>query len=223
MNPPSRIYDLSQPVFPNCPQYPDSSPRPVQIRLFYMLAVQGVNKEIVEMSTHSGTHCDAPYHFFEDGKTIDEIPLDTYVGPAIIFDLRAKPPGSAIAPTDLESQLDRLRPGSIALLNTGRGRRRANTADFLTRYVYLGGEAAELLVSRGVKGVGIDAVSMGGYDDPAKAGPAHRAILGNGGFITEELFFPDEVMDGRERLFVATPVKLRGCSGAWARAMLWEA
>jgi kynurenine formamidase len=132
-------------------------------------------------------------------------------------------PGSAIAPADLESGLDRLQPGSIALLNTGRGGRRANTADFLTQYVYLGGPAAELLVSRGVKGVGIDAVSMGGYDDPAKAGPAHRAILGDGGFITEELYFPDAVMDGRERLFVAMPIKLQGCSGAWARAMLWEA
>lgn len=223
MKPPSRIYDLSQPVFPNCPQYPDHSPRPVQVRLFYMRAVQGVNKEIVEMSTHTGTHCDAPYHFFDDGKTIDEIPLETYVGPAVIFDLRAMLPGSAIAPADLESGLDRLQPGSIALLNTGRGGRRANTADFLTQYVYLGGPAAELLVSRGVKGVGIDAVSMGGYDDPAKAGPAHRAILGDGGFITEELYFPDAVMDGCERLFVAMPIKLQGCSGAWARAMLWEA
>jgi arylformamidase len=194
----------------------------VQIRLFYMRAVQGVNKEIVEMSTHTGTHCDAPYHFFDDGKTIDQIPLETYVGPAVIFDLRAKPPGSAIMPADLESELERVRPGSIALLNTGRGQRRDNTANFLTEYVYLGGAAAELLMSHGVKGVGIDAVSMGGYDDPAKAGPAHRAILGAGGFITEELFFPDAVMDRRERLFVATPIKLQGCSGAWARAMLWE-
>ncbi|MGA3035904.1 MAG: cyclase family protein [Vulcanimicrobiaceae bacterium] len=223
MKPPSRIYDLSQPVFSNCPQYPDKNPRPAQIRLFYMLAVQGVNKEIVEISTHTGTHCDAPYHFFDDGKTIDEVPLETYIGPAVIFDLRTKPPGSAIEPADLESKLERLLPGSIALLNTGRGQRRANTADFLTQYVYLGGAAAELLVSRGVKGVGIDAVSLGGYNDPAKSGPAHRAVLGNGGFITEELFFPDAVMDDRERLFVATPIKLQGCSGAWARAMLWEA
>jgi kynurenine formamidase len=223
MNAPSRIYDLSQPVFPNCPQYPDHSPRPVQIRSFYLLAVQGVNKEIVEMSTHTGTHCDAPYHFFAEGKTVDEIPLETYVGPAVIFDLRHKPPGSAIEPSDLAPDLERLRPGAVALLNTGRGQRRANTADFLTRYVYLSGAGAETLVAHGAKGVGIDAVSLGGYDDPAKAGPAHRAVLGAGGFITEELLFPDEVLDGRERLFVATPIKLRGCSGAWARAMLWEA
>ena len=222
MKPPSRIYDLSQPVFANCPQYPDHAPRPVQVRLFYLLAVQGVNKEIVELSRHTGTHCDAPYHFFEDGKSIDEIPLETYVGPAVIFDLRAKLLGSTIAPGDLESELGRLRPGSIALLNTGRGQRRANTADFLTQYVHLGGDAAELLVSHGVKGVGIDAVSMGGYDHPEKSG-AHRALLGNGRFITEELFFPEAVMDGRERLFVAMPIKMQGCSVAWARTMLWEA
>jgi arylformamidase len=222
MTGPARIFDLSQPVFPNCPQYPDRSPRPVQVRLFYMLAVQGVNKEIVELSTHTGTHCDAPYHFFEDGKTIDDVPLETYVGPSVIFDLRGKAPGSAIEAEDLAPSLDRLRPGSIALLNTGRGAVRANTANFLTNYVYLGASGAQALVDRGIKGVGIDAVSLGGYDDPKKAGPPHRIVLGSGAFITEELFFPDAVMDGRERLFVAAPIKLRGCSGAWARAMLWE-
>ncbi len=219
---PSKIYDLSQPVFTNCPQYPDTNPRPVQVSLFYMLAVQGVNKEIVTMSTHTGTHCDAPFHFFEDGQTIDDVPLETYVGPAAILDLREKQPGSSIQRADIARVADRIEPGDIALLNTGGGRRRANTKEFLTQYVYLEGEAAQFLVDRGVKGVGIDAVSLGGYDDPRKAGPAHKALLGNGKFIVEELYFPDEVMDGRKRLFCAAPVKLRGCGGAWTRAMLWE-
>jgi kynurenine formamidase len=92
----------------------------------------------------------------------------------------------------------------------------------LTDYVYLEGEAAQLLVDLGVKGVGIDAVSIGAYDDPQKGGAPHRALLGNGRFIVEELFFPAEVMDGRKRLFCAAPIKLQGCGGAWARAMLWE-
>ncbi|MDQ2992024.1 MAG: cyclase family protein [Candidatus Eremiobacteraeota bacterium] len=213
---------MSQPVFTNCPQYPDTNPRPVQVSLFYMLAVQGVNKEIVTMSTHTGTHCDAPFHFFEDGQTIDDVPLETYVGPAAILDLREKQPGSSIQRADIARVADRIEPGDIALLNTGGGRRRANTKEFLTQYVYLEGEAAQFLVDRGVKGVGIDAVSLGGYDDPRKAGPAHKALLGNGKFIVEELYFPDEVMDGRKRLFCAAPVKLRGCGGAWTRAMLWE-
>lgn len=179
-------------------------------------------KKSSELSSHTGTHCDAPYHFFDDGPTIDQIPLETYVGPAVIFDLRAKPAGSAIGIADLEPWLPRVAPGAIVLLNTGRGERRANTAEFITQYVYLDGPAAEALVARGVKGVGIDAVSIGGYDDPAKAGPAHRVLLGSGCFITEDLFIPNAVMDERERLFVAAPVKLQGCGGAWARAMLWE-
>ncbi|MDQ2872711.1 MAG: cyclase family protein [Candidatus Eremiobacteraeota bacterium] len=219
---PKRIYDLSQPVFTNCPQYPDTNPRPAQIRLFYMQQVQGVNKEIVEISTHTGTHCDAPYHFFDDGKTIDEVPLENYVAPATIFDLRFKTAGSAIERADVEPLASSLERGDVALLNTGFGHKRANTKAFLTQYVWLTGEAADFLVERGVAGVGIDAVSLGGYGDPAKAGPAHRAMLGNGKFITEELYFPDEVMDGTKRLFVAAPVKLQGCSGAWTRAMLWE-
>lgn len=222
MNLPTRIHDLSQPVFTNCPQYPDENPRPAQIRLFYMLAVQGVNKEIVEISTHTGTHCDAPYHFFDGGETIDRIPLDTYVGPATILDLRGKKPGSAIERADVERFAERISAGDIVLLNTGWGHKRGNTKEFLTEYVYLGGEAAQYLVDRGIKGVGIDAVSLGGYNDPAKAAPSHRAILGNGKFIVEELYFPDDVMDERQRLFVAAPVKLQGAGGAWTRAMLWE-
>ncbi|MDQ2993157.1 MAG: cyclase family protein [Candidatus Eremiobacteraeota bacterium] len=222
MQVPSVVHDLSQPVFSDCPQYPDRNPRPAQIRLFYMQAVQGVNKEIVEISTHTGTHCDAPYHFFDDGKTIDQIPLETYIAPAVVLDVRGKEPGSAIEPSDLAPGLDEIAPGDVALLNTGWGRKRANTREFLTEYVYLGEAGARALLERGVAGVGIDAVSLGGYDDPAKAGPAHRILLGAGKFIVEELNFPDAVMDGRKRLFVAVPIKLRGCGGAWTRAMLWE-
>ncbi len=219
---PTKIYDLSQPVFNNCPQYPDTNPRPAVIRQMYMRPVQGVNKEIVEISTHTGTHCDAPYHFFDDGETIDRMPLETYIAPAIVLDLRYKQPGEVIERRDVEPLLEGLEDGDIALLNTGNGAARANTARFLMEYVWLSGEAAEYLVARGVGGVGIDAVSLGGYGDPKKAGPAHRAMLGNRKCIVEELYFPDEVMDGRKRLFVAAPVKLQGCSGAWTRAMLWE-
>jgi arylformamidase len=187
-----------------------------------MLAVQGVNKEIVELSTHTGTHCDAPYHFFADGATIDQVPLENYIGRATMLDLRGKKPGSAIEREEVERLSKRLASGDIVLLNTGWGHKRANTKEFLTEYVYLSGEAAQYLVGRGVKGVGIDAVSLGGYNDPGKAGPPHRTMLGNGKFIVEELYFPDEVMDEKERLFVAAPVKLLGTSGAWTRAMLWE-
>jgi arylformamidase len=219
---PARIYDMSQPVFNNCPQYPDTTPRPAQVRWLFIAGVQEVNKEIVSISTHTGTHVDAPFHFFPDGTPIDRVPLENYVGRAFIMDLRGKAPGSSIGAGDVRPYLKRVREGDVVLLNTGWGHKRANAPEFLTQYVWCDGEAAQMIVDAGAKGVGIDAVSFGGYNDPAKAGPGHRAVLGAGKFIVEELYFPDEVMDGKERLFVAAPVKLQGCSGAWTRAALWE-
>lgn len=219
---PRRVIDLSQPVFSNCPQYPDTNPRPAEVRWFYIHGVAEVNKEIVQMSTHTGTHCDAPFHFFEDGTTIDDVPLENYIGWATIIDVRGKPPGSSIDASDVEPHLRRIQAGDVVLFNTGWGHKRANTKEFLTQYVWCSGEAAELLVKAGAKGAGIDAVSFGGYNNPKSAGPGHRAMLGAGKFIVEELYFPDEVMDEKRRLFVCAPVKLRGCSGAWTRAALWE-
>jgi kynurenine formamidase len=217
---PRRIFDLSQPIFNNCPQYPDLNPRPAAVRLMYIQAVQGVNKEIVEISTHTGTHCDAPFHFFVNGRTIDQVPLEYYVAPAVIADLRYKTPGSEIDVDDVKDL--KLEGGEVVLLNTGWGHKRANVEEFLTNYVFLGRYAAEHLVQRNVAGVGIDAVSLGGYNDRGKAAPPHEVLLGADKFIVEELFFPDEVMDGKQRLFVAFPVKLQGCGAAWTRATLWE-
>ncbi|MBC5827294.1 MAG: cyclase family protein [Candidatus Eremiobacteraeota bacterium] len=198
------------------------NPRPARGNRLDMQPVQGVNKELIRISTHTGTHCDAPYHFFDDGQTIDAIALETYVAAATILDLRHKKAGSEITVEDVERSLVQPQSGDVVLLNTGWGHKRANSKEFLTQYVYLGGPAARHLVARGIKGVGIDAVSLGGYNDWKKAAPAHQALLGNGKFICEELFFPDEVMDGKRRLFCAFPIKLKGCGGAWSRAVLLE-
>lgn len=209
-------------MFANCPQYPDRNPRPVVVRTLYMTAVSGVTKEIVELSTHSGTHCDAPKHFIEGGKAVDEISLEHFIAPAVIADVRGKEPGSSIGRRDLEALDLDIDAGDVVLFNTGFGQERANSKRFLTEYVWLDGDAAGWMLDRGARGAGIDAVSIGGYDDPEKSGPAHRALLEAGAFIVEDLFFPEEVMDGVKRLFVAAPVKLAGCGAGWTRAMLWE-
>ena len=141
---PKRVYDLSQPVFANCPQYADPNPRPVVVRLLYTQAAFDVTKEIVELSTHSGTHCDAPLHFFEGGTPVDEVPLSHYIAPAVVADVRHKEPGTAIEPDDLRALEDRIEPGDVVLLNTGFGKRRANTKRFLTEYVWLSGPAASV-------------------------------------------------------------------------------
>src|SRR5579872_247698 len=219
---PTKIYDLSQPLYSDSPEYPDVRSKPVNIKLIHKRTQHGVNKELVTLSTHSGTHCDAPYHFFNDGEKIDEMPLRDFVGPATIVDLREKLPASPITREDLLRLGGAIGIDEIVLLNTGWGRKRGPTSEFLTKWPYLSSDGAAHLLERGVRGVGIDALSIAGFGIAGSDNQAHEALLGAGKFIVEELYFPDQIMDGKKRLFCAVPVKLQGCGGAWARAMLWD-
>jgi len=78
-----------------------------------------------------------------------------------------------------------------------------------------------MLVQLGVAGVGIDALSIGGWGGAENGEPAHVALLGAGKVIIEELNVPDELA-GRRLFLTAFPVLLHGCGGAWTRAVAWE-
>ena len=72
-----------------------------------------------------------------------------------------------------------------------------------------------------MSGVGIDALSIGGWGGPEKGAPSHEALLSAGKVVIEELLVPDELV-GRRCFLTAFPVLLSGCGGAWARAVAWE-
>ena len=67
------IYDLSQPIFNNVPQWPKF--RPSTMTIPHLTAIESANVERLELMTHTGTHVDAPFHFFPDAETIDALPL----------------------------------------------------------------------------------------------------------------------------------------------------
>jgi kynurenine formamidase len=128
--------------------------------------------ELVQLSTHNGTHLDAPIHFQSktvDGermKTIDEIPLDWCFRPAIKFDFRHLPDGHVVTAAEVETELKRigheLQPLDIVLVNT-RAASRMGTDEYLTAGCGMGREATLYLTSRGVRVAGIDAW---GWDAP---------------------------------------------------------
>lgn len=214
------VHDLSVPLYHNCPAWPDYDPTTVSRD--YQAPFHGFNAETVRLNTHTGTHVDAPYHFYDEGRTIDQVPLDAWMGPALFLDLRHKQADEAITRADLEAHLGALAEGDFAVLVTGWTARRAVSRDYLTRWPYLSGDGARALVDAGVKGVGIDTLSIGGYGSPEKGRPPHEVILGAGKVIVEELNVPEPFLDGRKRDFCAAPILLRGCGGAWARAFAWD-
>lgn len=215
-----RIWDLSQPVAHDGPAWAEYDP-PVLTRN-YRRAAEGFNAETLRLNTHTGTHVDVPFHFDDAGRTIEQMPLSAFAAPALFVDLRDRVrPACPIGAAELEGVLDDLQEGDFAVLTTGWGARRAVSEEYLKRWPYLGGEGARLLLERGVAGVGIDALSIGGWGGPEQGEPSHVALLGAGKVIVEELNVPDELV-GRRCFFSAFPVLLEGCGGAWTRAVAWE-
>lgn len=215
-----RMWDLSQPIAHDGPAWAEYDP-PV-ITHNYRRSAEGFNAETVHMNTHTGTHVDVPYHFDDSAASIERMPLEAFAGPAAFLDLRAVVrPGEPVGRAELEPVLDQLEPGDFAILATGWGERRASSEEFLKRWPYLDGEGAEALLERAVDGVGIDALSIGGWGGPEQGEPSHVALLSAGKVIIEDLRIP-EVLLGRRCFLTAFPVLLEGCGGAWTRAVAWE-
>lgn len=217
---PEKMWDLSQPVSHDGPCWPEQTPP--SIRHDERAALTGFNVETIEMTDHTGTHVDAPFHHYDGAATVDQMPLEAFAGPALFVDLRDRVEAETeIGPEQLEGRIDDLREGDFAVLVTGWGERRGITEEFLKRFPFLGGDGARLLLERGIVGVGIDALSIGGFGGPEVGVPAHAALLGADKTIVEELHVPAELV-GRRAYFTAFPILLKGCGGAPARAVAWE-
>jgi arylformamidase len=215
-----KVWDLSQPIRHDGPAW--AAYDPPTITHNYRRAAEGFNAETLRLNTHTGTHVDVPFHFDDEGPTIDRMPLSAFAGPAAFLDLReAVRPAGEIGSEQLAAAFDLLREGDFAVLVTGWGERRANSEEFLKRWPYLGGEGARALLGRGISGVGIDALSIGGWGGPEKGEPSHVALLGAGKVVVEDMRIPAELI-GRRCFLSAFPILLEGCGGAWARAVAWE-
>ncbi|MCF3145196.1 cyclase family protein [Streptomyces platensis] len=124
-----------------------------------------ISNETVTLTTHTGTHMDAPLHYGptsggQPAKSIDEVPLEWCYGPGVRLDVRHVPPGDGITVDHLRDALTaanhRISPGDIVILWTGADEL-WGTADYLTSYPGLTGEGTAFLVESGVKVIGIDA------------------------------------------------------------------
>ncbi|MER5859859.1 cyclase family protein [Streptomyces sp. NPDC059688] len=133
-----------------------------------------ISNETVTLTTHTGTHMDAPLHYGPlsggaPAKSIDQVPLEWCVGPGVRLDVRQVPPGEGITVEHLRAALraagHTLRPGDIVLLWTGADALWGE-AEYLTKYPGLTGEGTAFLVESGVRVIGIDAW---GLDRPMRS------------------------------------------------------
>ncbi|MDQ2732463.1 MAG: cyclase family protein [Armatimonadota bacterium] len=213
-----RLIDLSQPLYddcPNCPVHP-----PVRSEIIANHPEDGWLVEKLTLVNHSGSHVDAPLHKIAGGASLDEIPLEKWVGPAFIADLRDSSPDLEIGPELLSNRLPAVLEDHIVLLATGWGDRRAKTDEWHYHSPRLSAEGARWLVNQRVRGVGIDHYSIGGSAEPQNS-ETHAVLLGNGVWIVEELRFPPEVWALPQPVsFWSLPINLKGHSGAFCRPVI---
>jgi arylformamidase len=166
---------------------------------------------LLEMGAHSGTHMDAPAHFVRGGTGISDIPLDACIGPARVIPIRDR---TSIQPGELEGHA--IQPGERVLFKTHNSEHCWDTDTFAEDFVYVSEAAAEYLVERQVRLIGVDYLSVGGFR--ADGVKIHRTLLNAGIWIIEGLNLK-QVPPGPVDL-VCLPLKILGGDGAPARALV---
>lgn len=193
--------------------------------------------EFVTLTTHSGTHLDAPHHYHPTmdrgapALTVDQIPLEWCFGDGVLLDFRHKADGERITATEVARELDRigyaLKPLDIVLVMTGADAA-WGTPQYLVKGAGMDRESTLYLTERGVKVVGIDAWSWDRplpflarefqeKGDPRVIWEAHFAGIEIGYCHMEKLANLSAI--GRPHGFTVAcfPVKIKGASAGWAR------
>jgi len=170
-----------------------------------------VNATALTMSVHAGTHLDAPFHFLPDGTGIDALPLERFIGPAMVHAVDAD---RYITEAHVDAiPLDGVTRVLFKTRNSQLLKRREYDPNFLAFSL----EAARALVARGVDLVGLDYLSVAHADEQV---PVHRAFLDHGVVLLEGIDL-SEIRPGRYEL-ICFPLRLRGLDGAPCRAVLRE-
>jgi arylformamidase len=201
------IHDISVPIRADMQIY--AGDPGVELERTSSIAEGGhANVSKLSMGVHTGTHVDAPVHFIEGAPGMEGVPLDALYGPAVVVDATAVVADS-LGEADLEA-LDIPKGAERVILKT-RNSELWNREGFTRDFLRLDGSGARYIVSRGIRAIGIDYLSIGDHD-------AHRELLGAGVVPVEGLDLRG--IEPGAYTFVCLPIDLVGSDGAPARAIL---
>ena len=206
-----RTYDITLTITPEMIVWP-GDPQVDMKRLSSISAGDNANVTQISMSCHTGTHVDAPDHFMNNGKTVESLSIDLLLGRAYVLHL----PNVNMITASVLMDAD-IPPRTRRLLFKTRNSDywASGNQEFQTDFVALSVDAAEWLVDRNVRVVGIDYLSIA----PFKQGkPVHTILLDAGVVVIEGLDL-SKVSQGRYTL-TCLPLKLGGAEGAPTRAIL---
>ncbi|CAN5629630.1 cyclase family protein [soil metagenome] len=213
-----QIIDLSYALDAATPPFPGDPPVEIEVQAAIPAdhppgtPAGSLNVGRLHTGLHVGTHMDAPFHFYHAGRTIDQVALVHFVGPALLINLARKAAKAEIAPAELLPYQAAIIKTRRIILNTGWASHWGQ-ADYFTDYPVISATTAQLLVSWGVTLVGIDTPSVDVYPYPV-----HFALLGNDILIVENLTNLDRIQPAQFE-FIAVPLKITARDASPVRAL----
>lgn len=205
----TRSLSTSTPVFDG---YPKVSTVPLDSTSRSTPQKRHLNSTLLTIGLHCGTHLDAPFHFYGDGKTIENIALEQCAGPCLMIDLRAACETGRIEAEDILPWQEKISRVRKVILRTG-WESHWGQASYFSEHPVMTGSAASLLVSSGVELVGVDIPSVD--REPFEA---HLELLQHNVLILENLAQLDAVPVEQFQLF-AFPLKIEGREASPVRAI----
>ena len=204
-----QVWDISVPDCPGMHSYPgDPTIEVTQARA--IAKGDPANLTHLSLGAHTGTHVDAPAHFIDGARTLEQMPLDHMVGEATVLDLRGRRTIDAAALADQD-----VHDGDIVLCKTDNSALWARDG-FQEGFTYLTLDAAEVLVARGVKTFGLAYLSIEEFG--SKTFAVHKLLLGRNILIIEGLNL--SAIEAGRYFLSCLPLNLQGVDGAPARAVL---
>ena len=204
-----KIYDVTIPISNDLVVYPGDPPIKIERQSIIDNDDAKYNVSQYSFGSHTGTHVDPPFHFFENGLTVDELPLELLMGRARVVEITAAQINeSALGEFDFTAD--------ARVLFKTRNSYLWSQEDFVEDYVYITPEAARALVGEGIKVVGIDYLSVEKFG--SKNMETHLTLLKAGTIIIEGLDLR-EIEPGDYEM-TCLPLKIKNGDGAPARVVL---
>ena len=216
-----KIIDLTHPIAENMPMYPGSDAP--KLHVAYSHKEFGFMETLIGIYSHTGTHIDAPAHLYVDGCTLDQYPVEQFVGKALVVDCRNLQREENISMRLLEEKERILNETDFILFLTGHSALWGST-DYFAHFPVMSYEVMEWINRRRLKGIGIDApsfdpVTVENPDQTTDELHHHRAILKtNHTILIENLCKLEEIGDGLFTL-CALPLNTVNADGAPARVI----
>lgn len=207
---------IPAPVPPQPGQEPSADakvPNPQVYRFFDVNKGDKVTMSRIEMSSHDGTHIDAPLHFIPGGATVDTMPYETTLGPCRVIEIKDD---KEVTVKELEPY--KIKAGERILFKTKNSPQVWKTRQFLGRAVAISLEAAKYLAAKKIRLVGIDFLSIAAAEPPENINDVHKTFLTNGIYILEALNL-DGIKPGDYEM-ICLPIRLENGDAGPCRVIL---